>query len=365
MDVPKISVLIPLYNRKHYIEQCINSVLNQTFQDWELIVRDNDSIDGSAEFVEERYAEQIASGKIKLYRNEKNLGEFPNVNRLILDASGKYFMILHSDDLYLPQTLQNMYDAAEHFHADVVHGARFLDSPQDGTLKQGSPLSLRTADANPVNEVKVMPGDRLSRFVEWATDGTFIDSQYNIYNREFIRRKSLFFNQTGTLHLFLLRWLLNAKIFVKTPLIPYVRRNAPDSYSNDINKFSIEKFIAEKISLARNLKDILPELQWFDDNKEIQRFILLKFLVRSHQIQISGRGIYKNGISPELSDRVANTFKKFFGDSSPYPEMLFNLIFMIPTNQNFERIILNDSLRRILNPPPTVIIRDDLILKAA
>ena len=40
MDTPKISVLIPLYNRKHYITQCIDSALNQTFKDYEIIIRD-------------------------------------------------------------------------------------------------------------------------------------------------------------------------------------------------------------------------------------------------------------------------------------------------------------------------------------
>ena len=80
MSEPKISVLIPMYNRKHYIEDCINSVLNQTFQDFEIIIRDDGSTDGSAEFVEKIYATQISSRKITLMRNEKIL---VNLRRLI------------------------------------------------------------------------------------------------------------------------------------------------------------------------------------------------------------------------------------------------------------------------------------------
>ena len=71
MTAPKISVLIPLYNRKHYIAQCLDSVLNQTFQDYEIIVRDDGSTDGSADFVAEKYSAEISSGKIKLSRNKK------------------------------------------------------------------------------------------------------------------------------------------------------------------------------------------------------------------------------------------------------------------------------------------------------
>ena len=160
---------------------------------------------------------------------------------------------------------------------------------------------------------------------------------------------ALFFNKTGTLHLFLLRWLLNANVFVKVPIIPYIRRDAPDSWSNNLSKFSIEKFIAEKIEIARRLEDILPELKLFDYKEEIKRFILLKLLVRSHQIQISRRGIYKDGISPEVRDKVENTFRKYLGDASPYVALLFHLVFMIPTNQNFEQIILSDGLNRVKN----------------
>lgn len=356
MDNPKISVIVPMYNRRHYIAQCLDSALNQTFrEDYEIIVRDDGSTDGSADFVEQRYAKEISSGKIKLRRNKRNLGEFGNCNRLIREATGKYLMILHSDDMYLSNALEYMCSIAEHLKADVVHGCRYLNSPKDGIINEDTKLNVIWGSTSLINEVTIMPTDIFSRFLEWATDGTFLDSQYNIYNREFMISNELFFNLTGTLHLFLLRWLLNAKVYVKVPFIPYIRRDAPDSWSNNISKFSIEKFIDEKISLTRDLEKILPEMKIFADNKEIQRFIMLKLLVRSHQIQISGRKIYKDGISSELADRVADTFKKYFGDSSPYPEMLFNLIFMIPTDQNFERLMLNDGLRRIQNsitPPP-------------
>ena len=142
MNAPKISVLIPLYNRKSYIAQCIDSVLNQTFQDFELIVRDDGSTDGSADFVAERYAAEISSGKIKLRRNEENIGEFPTDNRLIREATGKYFMILHSDDVYLPHALEHMYTVAEQFQADVVHNQLRLTTEEDGVINVGTELKI-------------------------------------------------------------------------------------------------------------------------------------------------------------------------------------------------------------------------------
>ena len=124
----KISVLIPLYNRMRYIKECIDSALNQTFQDYEIIIRDNCSTDGSFEFVQENFSQQISEGKIKLFRNEKNIGEGGSVNRLFNDATGKYFTILHSDDAYLPHALKHLYEVAEKTSADVVHGSFFFNA---------------------------------------------------------------------------------------------------------------------------------------------------------------------------------------------------------------------------------------------
>ena len=168
---PKISVLIPMYNRKHYIAQAIDSALNQTFTDYEIIVRDDGSTDGSADFVAERYAAEISSGKLKLRRNEKNIGEFPTDNRLLREATGEYIMILHSDDLYLPQALEQMYTIAETFNADVVHESVYLTTAPDGIIKEGSPLWIVPYDKNSVDEVSIVSDALLERFNEWDSGG--------------------------------------------------------------------------------------------------------------------------------------------------------------------------------------------------
>lgn len=153
MDAPKISVLVPLYNRRHYIEQCLDSALNQTFKgDYEIIVRDDGSTDGSADFVEQRYADAISSGKLKLRRNEKNIGQFPTDNRLLREAGQIYIMMLHSDDLYLPHALEHMYEVAERFNADVVHESTYLKPSPDGVIKEDTEFNLVSYDRYPVKK---------------------------------------------------------------------------------------------------------------------------------------------------------------------------------------------------------------------
>jgi FkbM family methyltransferase len=92
--MPKVSVLIPLYNRRDYIEDCVRSVLNQDYNDFEIIVLDDCSSDGSGELVM-----GINDSRIRYYRNEQNRGISYTRNRLTSLSSGEYLAILDSDDL--------------------------------------------------------------------------------------------------------------------------------------------------------------------------------------------------------------------------------------------------------------------------
>ena len=263
--MPKISVLIPMYNRKHYIEDCVNSALNQTFQDYEILIRDDGSTDGSAEFVEKIYSKEIAEGKIKLFRNEKNCGEYVTTNRLITYANGKYIMILHSDDIYLPHALQHLYEVAEKYDADVVHSTYFFNSSKDGSLSKVYPVCRET---HPVEQIEVMSDKPADRFSEWVDDGTFCDAQYNIFNRKFILDNALFF-KFG--HRFLsLWWIMLAKVFVKTPIICYVRRDAPDSGTNtkNLSPNKVAKSIEDFLKILRHMDELFPKVEFFNDNEE-------------------------------------------------------------------------------------------------
>lgn len=165
MSVPKISVLVPLYNRRQYIEQCLDSALAQTFRDdYEIIVRDDGSTDGVAEFVEQHYAAEISSGRIKFRRNEKNIGEHRSTNVLINEATGKYIMFLHNDDVYLLRALEHMYEVAERFNADVVHMSFYLRTAPDGIIDKNSKLEICPYDKPQVKKIDVMTDDMAARF---------------------------------------------------------------------------------------------------------------------------------------------------------------------------------------------------------
>jgi len=103
----KVSVLIPVYNREEFIKDTVASALNQTYKNIEIVIVDNHSTDNTWEILK-----NIANAdpRIKLFRNETNIGPVKNWKRCIDEASGKYGKILWSDDLIAPDFLEKTID---------------------------------------------------------------------------------------------------------------------------------------------------------------------------------------------------------------------------------------------------------------
>ena len=99
--IPKVSVCVPSYNHARYIGQCIESVLGQTLDDWELVIVDNSSSDNTDDVVR-----GYRDPRIRFFKNESNIGAARNWKRCASLARGGYVAFLQSDDFYLPQMLE-------------------------------------------------------------------------------------------------------------------------------------------------------------------------------------------------------------------------------------------------------------------
>ncbi len=93
-EQPKVSVLIPTYNYAHYLDEAIQSVLNQTFSNFELIIVDDQSSDNTASVVEK----YLADSRVKFIVNTENLGLVGNFNKSLEYATGEYIKYLMADD---------------------------------------------------------------------------------------------------------------------------------------------------------------------------------------------------------------------------------------------------------------------------
>jgi glycosyltransferase involved in cell wall biosynthesis len=112
MGYPLVSVLMTAYNREKYIAAAIESVLASTFSDYELVIVDDCSADRTVE-IARMYAGR--DERIKLFINEKNLGQFENRNRAARLSTGKYLKYLDSDDLLYPTGLDVLVTMMERF----------------------------------------------------------------------------------------------------------------------------------------------------------------------------------------------------------------------------------------------------------
>jgi glycosyltransferase involved in cell wall biosynthesis len=102
---PRVSVLLTAYNRAPYIGSSIESVLAQTLGDFELIITDDRSSDGSVD-IAEAYARR--DSRIRLFRNERNLGDYANRNHAASLATGEFLKFHDSDDVLYPPCLEAM-----------------------------------------------------------------------------------------------------------------------------------------------------------------------------------------------------------------------------------------------------------------
>ena len=97
-----VSIIMPSYNTEKYIAESINSVIAQTYTNWELIIVDDCSTDGTDDAV----SSFLSDSRIKYLKNEKNSGAAISRNKALREATGKYVAFLDSDDLWHPEKLE-------------------------------------------------------------------------------------------------------------------------------------------------------------------------------------------------------------------------------------------------------------------
>ena len=116
---PIVSVILPTYNRAGYLHRSIGSVMNQTFNDWELLIVDDGSTDATFELVNE----YVMREENIRYLKHTNLGPGLAYNTGILASSGTYLTFLGSDDEYKPNHLQSRVDYMKsHSEISFIHG---------------------------------------------------------------------------------------------------------------------------------------------------------------------------------------------------------------------------------------------------
>lgn len=124
------TIIIPTYNYGHFIEECLHSVIHQTYQNWECIIVDNASTDNTESVCHTFLKDE----RIKYYRLNANKGPSPARNYALNIASGDYILFLDADDLIEPQKLEKAAKVITEAKADLVFTDYSLFNSDDKAL---------------------------------------------------------------------------------------------------------------------------------------------------------------------------------------------------------------------------------------
>ena len=223
MENPVVSVIVPVYNVEQYLPQCLDSIVNQTLKNIEIICVNDSSTDNSLNILN-HYAEK--DPRIKVV-TQPNGGAGAARNRGLSLAAGKYLSFLDSDDFFEPDMLELAYNKAVCDKADFV----VFQSDQYYTDRKefvSVPWTLREKEIPPYTPFnhRQMTDNIFKVFLGWAWD--------KLYDREFVEKNHLRFQEQRTSNdmLFVFSGVAVAKrISVVKKVLAHQRRDAKDSLS--------------------------------------------------------------------------------------------------------------------------------------
>lgn len=176
MNTPKISVIVPVYNVEKYLSRCIESILSQTFTDFELLLIDDGSKDRSGEICD-RYAERDSRVKV-FHTGNKGVSAARQLG--VDNAMGVYSIHIDSDDWVETNMLERMYGRITEMHADMVIADWFLD--EDGHARYVRQSTNKALPTEILNEILIgnLSGSLCNKLLR--------HSLYKDYNLRFIPR---------------------------------------------------------------------------------------------------------------------------------------------------------------------------------
>lgn len=293
--MPKISVILPAYNSQDYIKKSIESVFAQTFTDFELIIVDDGSTDGTSDIIN-----SLSDDRIKII-SQSNQGPGAARNNALRMVSGEYVMFLDSDDWFCPDALETAYAEITKFDADLTF---FQMINYDGEkYYENDWFELKTFDSSFENRV----------FKPQETPGSIFDLSVGvcqkIYNRKFLEKidakfpEGIFFED---MPFFYYVYLKAERIsIIKKHL--YVRRKHTSSITNVVD----EKFF-DTVPAGQELMRIFIENGWYDAYK----FDLLAYKINGPRFALRDMPLKYKSHMFDLIKRDYESIKstEYYGD---------------------------------------------------
>lgn len=313
----KVSILIPIYNTSLYLNQCLNSVVNQTLKDIEIICINDGSTDNSLNIIRS-FAEK--DNRIKII-DKSNSGYGASMNVGLKIASGEYIGIVESDDFIEKNMFEILYNIANKENCDIVKSIFYY---------------FWIKKCRKFNFLKSLPKNKLFNPIDNMQIFFQQPSIWSaIYRTEFIRNNEITFNETAGASYqdtsFNFECLAQAKtIYLVDMPLYYYRQNNPNSSCKDKNKVlcicdemdRIDGFLKQSKNLEKKLNDVANKIK------------VGSFLWNYHRIARQHRNKFMNFIHKNYRITInnkyltteENDFYKYLKNyNNPFFRIKFNL----------------------------------------
>ena len=283
--MPKVSIIVPVYNSEKFLKKCIESMINQTYKDIEIIIIDDGSKDNSREIIQEY---QNKDSRIK-YLYQKNSGQAVARNNGIKVSIGEFISFLDSDDYIDTEMIEKLYNKAIKENTDIVvcDALKVYDDRPSEILKG---LKFEISD--------IKKKYIISSAGPWG----------KLIKKNTITENNLFFKENIIYEDFAVvpAYALFAKkiSYIEEPLYLYYQRVGSTMNQESYNKKFEDIFVAYD-----NLTNIFKDAKQYDDYIEEFKYLYLEHLLRGASFRFLKYDKY------DMLDKVIkyNTFSNIFG----------------------------------------------------
>lgn len=332
---PKISIILPSLNNRQFLEKRLETIINQSFTDWELIVIDNYSDDGAWELIE-KYAEKEPRMRISQAPRE---GMYVNWNNCLNLAQGEYIYIATNDDVMTPDCLEKMVTGLEDYpECDLCHCCLTIMDQNDREIKDfwyQRPAQLFYGELIKKKHIRFAPYDGI---LYCAFETVYFGPLQLLIRRSVFEKIGLFGTNWGPAADF--EWGMRAALVCNTLHIPEELASWR-IHPQQATKHEAHKTSAQKINYLEMVKSALPILEKY--NPEFYQKLNLESLFFLYKRQALRLGLKEQS-------GLINKIKYALSFLSPNPFFLGEFLYrraFFPRNQSDDFTYIRNELTRL------------------
>jgi len=333
---PAISVVIPMYNAEKYIGDCLESILAQTFEDFEVIVVNNCSTDNSKKIVESYIPKFYRGGgqiELKVIDTKYNTGTpgIPTGIGVRL-SRGKYIYLIDSDDLITKTALEELYNLAEKYQAEVVHCEKFFQVPEDWQIDDKREPGIIGFAGEFVTEPTLVTENFAERVESLRKYQFFWPLWLKFIRRDFLAENNIEFTNLSSMDfVFTCCLVCSAKKYLRVPNIVNIYRVRDDSISHKVEtkgEVLLELWVKSIAVGFECLEKFLGEQEYFQKNLDA-KYLVYETMVNDFSNRLFN--LYAQFPAPQFDVLIQQEFAKY-PNLTPLTTFIFSRMCILNMN---------------------------------